>query len=81
MKFEITRVSNKRDKPCEGAYLEKEIETPFGIVRVWCIDIESLEELFDLYQKVDEEEQGLILGKSTWLKPLYQITIHDDYIY
>lgn len=70
MEFKITRTSLwlEDEKPCEEAY-KKELNS--GVI--WCVKINSLEELLEFQDKYDE----IIL--STGFRKKRVIEIYDDY--
>ena len=80
MKFRIKRTSNwdGEEKPCEKAYGGEHLGGRADDVRVWYIDINTLDELIALRNEVENE---LIIG-TTWEKELNgmpEIEIYDDY--
>ena len=80
MKFRIKRTSNwgGEEKPCEKAYGGKHLGGRADDVRVWYIDINTLDELIALR---DEVENELIVGTANEkeLNDMPEIEIYDDY--
>lgn len=71
MKFIIERASDMglyKKQPTEKAYLDEEI-------KLWCIDINSIEELTELCEDV-----GNIVVSTACGGYLYRIMIYDAYI-
>jgi len=80
MKFRIKRTSNfdGEEKPCEKAYGGEHLGGRANDVRVWYIDINTLDELIALR---DEVENELIVGTAyeKELNDMPEIEIYDDY--
>lgn len=80
MKFRIERTSNcdGEEKPCEKAYGGEHLGGRADDVRVWYIDINTLDELIALR---DEVENELIVGtaQEKELNDMPNIEIYDDY--
>lgn len=80
MKFRIKRTSNwdGEEKPCENAYGGEHLGGRADDVRVWYIDINTLDELIALRNEVENE----LIIDTTWEKELNgipEIEIYDDY--
>ena len=81
MKFLIERASTDNEKkPCDSAKKFVEIVKDWQIIH-WYIEVNSLEDLFNLIKTVDHR---IILGESDKYEKEwgfeYSITIYDDYI-
>lgn len=75
MLFKIAKASrldfNEDRKPCKNAFVHTYDNAPFGIKKVWMVEINTLEDLIALRDEVGEE---LVIGQNDW------ITIYDDFI-
>ena len=75
MQFKVDRASNcgimyGRDKPCKDAFVVEIFDKVDGLQKIWCIDIDTLEELMKL---IVETDSLVIVGTES-------ITIYDGNI-
>lgn len=79
MRFEIWKISDIDERPCENATLVKNEITQFGYHRRrFVIDINTLEELMELIEKTECKRVALF-PKDDSSEDLPGIAIYDDY--
>lgn len=84
MKFHVMRTSiyNEKHKPCENAkkcLVEFQTKNNTRTKEIWCIELNSLEELMSF---IDQQNYEVIINTpetSGWGSRIPSIEIYDDY--
>lgn len=80
MKFRITRTSDWKDThPFDGAYPEERTDKFGKQQQIWCVDINTIEELMELQEKVNHPLIVDVFNSFHLEKDEPYLEIYDDY--